>query len=143
MEVKETINHTVISLGQKGFLELDHFIIIFHLLVSVVDTLQIPLIIEYCPFLIKLMRTLSFPGKYSWDELHLSGIKKYQQYGPIVKERLYPGVDLLFLFDPDDIATLLNDKNSKDYPQRKSHLALAKYRNERPHIYRSAGLLPT
>uniref|UniRef100_A0A1I8Q2P9 Cytochrome P450 302a1, mitochondrial n=1 Tax=Stomoxys calcitrans TaxID=35570 RepID=A0A1I8Q2P9_STOCA len=79
-------------------------------------------------------------GKYSWLELHKAGYDKYRKYGGIVKETMVLGQDIVWLYEPQDIATLLN---GRDYPLRRSHLALAKYRLDRPHVYRSAGLLPT
>ncbi|XP_055841137.1 cytochrome P450 302a1, mitochondrial [Episyrphus balteatus] len=79
-------------------------------------------------------------GKYSWLKLHKSGFHKYETYGSIVRETMAPGVNIVWIYDPNDIAVLLNDK---DYPHRRSHLALEKYRTDRPHVYRSAGLIPT
>ncbi|XP_055318512.1 cytochrome P450 302a1, mitochondrial [Sitodiplosis mosellana] len=82
-------------------------------------------------------------GKYNFDEVHKSGLDKYAKYGDIVKERMLPGVDIIWLFDPNDIAKVLNNSGPDMYPQRKSHLGLIKYRKDRPHIYKHAGLLPT
>ncbi|KAL5291061.1 CYP302A1 family protein [Megaselia abdita] len=79
-------------------------------------------------------------GKYSWLELHKSGLDKYETYGEIVRETMAPGVDIVWLYNPNDIATVLNEK---EHPQRRSHLALEKYRKDRPHIYKTGGLLPT
>lgn len=84
-----------------------------------------------------------FSGKYNWGEVHKSGLDKYQKYGDIVKETILPGVDVVWLFDPNDIAKVLNNAGPDMYPQRKSHLGLEKYRKDRPHIYRTGGLLPT
>lgn len=72
-------------------------------------------------------------------------MEKYHIYGDIVKERMVPGVDVIWIFDPNDIAKVLNNSSSaeKMYPQRKSHLGLQKYRKDRPHIYKTGGLLPT
>uniref|UniRef100_A0A1A9W4R6 Cytochrome P450 302a1, mitochondrial n=1 Tax=Glossina brevipalpis TaxID=37001 RepID=A0A1A9W4R6_9MUSC len=83
---------------------------------------------------------LPIVGRYSWLKLHKASRDKYDKYGVIVKETMIPGEDIVWLYDPRDIAILLNEK---DYPLRRSHLALAKYRKDRPHIYRSTGLLPT
>lgn len=55
---------------------------------------------------------------------------------------MLPGVDIVWLFDPKDIALILNDAPG-NFPRRRSHLALEKYRTDRPHIYRTGGLLPT
>ncbi|XP_053955018.1 cytochrome P450 302a1, mitochondrial [Anastrepha ludens] len=87
-----------------------------------------------------LYQYLPLIGRYSWLKLHKAGRDKYERYGPIVRETVIPGEDIVWLYDPNDIATLLNER---DFPQRRSHLALEKYRKDRPHIYRSAGLLPT
>ncbi|XP_039437333.1 cytochrome P450 302a1, mitochondrial [Culex pipiens pallens] len=82
-------------------------------------------------------------GKYSFDALHESGADKYARWGPIVRETMVPGQDIVWLYDPADIATVLNDKTPGIYPSRRSHTALAKYRKDRPNVYRTAGLLPT
>lgn len=85
----------------------------------------------------------STSGKYNWDRLDKTGLKKYQEYGPIVREKMLPGVYVVWLFDPTDIAAVLNDSRTGDYPQRRSHLALEHYRKSKPEIYRTGGLLPT
>uniref|UniRef100_A0A1B0FV58 Cytochrome n=1 Tax=Lutzomyia longipalpis TaxID=7200 RepID=A0A1B0FV58_LUTLO len=77
------------------------------------------------------------------DALHVSGFEKFHRYGKIVRETPLPGVNVVWLFDPNDIATVLNDHGNGNFPQRRSHLALEKYRNDRPEIYRTPGLLPT
>lgn len=92
-----------------------------------------------CAFLSPLFQL----GKYSWDAVHISGMEKYKKYGDIVKERMVPGVDVIWLFDPNDIAKVLNNSGPDMYPQRRSHLGLQKYRKDRPHIYKHAGILPT
>lgn len=87
-----------------------------------------------------IFKYLPLIGKYSWLKLHHSSYDKYNCYGSIVKETMVPGEDIIWLYDPKDIATLLN---TKTYPLRRSHLALAHYRSKRPNIYKSAGLLAT
>uniref|UniRef100_A0A182JET2 Cytochrome P450 n=1 Tax=Anopheles atroparvus TaxID=41427 RepID=A0A182JET2_ANOAO len=82
-------------------------------------------------------------GRYSFDELHRSGADKYARYGPIVRETMVPGQDVVWLYDPADIATVLDDRTPGIYPSRRSHTALEKYRKDRPNVYRTAGLLPT
>lgn len=82
-------------------------------------------------------------GKYNLDELHKFGMEKYLEYGDIVKERTLPGADIIFIYDPHDIAKVLNDTGPDKFPRRHSHLALAKYRKDRPDIYNSAGIIPT
>ncbi|XP_072396930.1 cytochrome P450 302a1, mitochondrial [Diabrotica undecimpunctata] len=80
-------------------------------------------------------------GNYRFDELPLNGLKKYNKYGPIVREEIVPGVNVVWLFDPKDIETLFRQEGK--YPQRRSHLALEKFRLDRPNVYNSGGLLPT
>ncbi|XP_050093938.1 cytochrome P450 302a1, mitochondrial [Anopheles aquasalis] len=82
-------------------------------------------------------------GRYSFDALHLSGEDKYKRYGAIVRETMVPGQDIVWLYDPADIATVLDDRTPGVYPSRRSHTALEKYRKDRPNVYRTAGLLPT
>ncbi|XP_017009646.2 cytochrome P450 302a1, mitochondrial isoform X1 [Drosophila takahashii] len=79
-------------------------------------------------------------GSYSWLKLHQAGQDKYEKYGAIVRETIVPGQDIVWLYDPRDIASLLNER---DCPQRRSHLALAQYRKNRPEVYKTTGLLPT
>lgn len=81
-------------------------------------------------------------GRYKWEALHKAGLEKYKRWGPLVREKMLPGVDIVWLFDPKDIALILNDAPG-NFPRRRSHLALEKYRTDRPHIYRTGGLLPT
>lgn len=70
------------------------------------------------------------------------GKLKYEKYGKVVREEIVPGVNLLFLFDPDDIETLFKVEGKN--PCRLSHLALQKYRIvDTPDEHTSAGLLPT
>ncbi|RXG62008.1 cytochrome, mitochondrial, partial [Armadillidium vulgare] len=80
-------------------------------------------------------------GKYSFKRLHRNGLLKYKDFGPLVRENLFGDVNLLFVFDPEDIAQVLS--NDGQYPSRRSHIALQKYRLDRPHMYSSGGLLPT
>ena len=79
--------------------------------------------------------------KYSLDRLHWSGLKKYEEYGSIVKEEIVPGVELVFLFDPKDIKVMYQMEGK--YPSRRSHLALEHWRLSNPDLYNSGGLLPT
>lgn len=87
-----------------------------------------------------IFRYMPLVGKYSWEQLHHASHDKYERYGPIVKETMVPGEDIVWLYDPKDIAILLT---SKSFPLRRSHLALAHYRSQRPKVYRSGGLLAT
>lgn len=84
---------------------------------------------------------LIFVGNYKFDTLHINGFTKYQKFGPIVREEILPGVNIVWLFDPKDIEALFRQEGK--YPMRRSHLALDKYRLDRPNVYNSGGLLPT
>lgn len=74
--------------------------------------------------------------------MHKSGLDRYEKYGSIVCERMVPGVSIVWIYDPNDIAQIYND-GPNNFPCRRSHLALEKYRKDRPDVYRTAGLLPT
>lgn len=52
-----------------------------------------------------------------------------------------PGVNIVWLFKPEDIETMFRCEGK--YPQRRSHLALEKYRLDRKGVYNNGGLLPT
>ena len=80
-------------------------------------------------------------GEYSFDRLHATGLKKYKQFGPIVREEIVPGVNLLLLFLPEDIEQMYQLEGR--YPSRRSHTALEFYRLKKPDVYGSGGLLPT
>ncbi|XP_050306860.1 cytochrome P450 302a1, mitochondrial-like isoform X2 [Anthonomus grandis grandis] len=80
-------------------------------------------------------------GTYKFTELHHNGHKKYNKYGPVVKEEIVSGINIVWLFDPDDIEVMFRSEGK--YPQRRSHLALEKFRLDRPNVYNSGGLLPT
>ena len=94
-------------------------------------------------------------GRYSWDRLHTTGLAKYNQYGPAVREQVpppcsctctcpdqvVPGVDVVWLFDPADIRAMYRAEGRQ--PSRRSHTALAHLRLSRPGQYNTPGLLPT
>jgi ecdysteroid 22-hydroxylase len=42
---------------------------------------------------------------------------KYLRWGLIVRETMVPGTDVIWLFDPNDIATVLNDSTPGNYPR--------------------------
>ncbi|MPC32640.1 Cytochrome P450 302a1, mitochondrial [Portunus trituberculatus] len=81
------------------------------------------------------------PGQYSPKRLHHNGRLKLQQFGPIVRENLPGNTNLVYLFDPEDIEAMYAKEGR--YPSRRSHLALQKYRLDRPHMFSTGGILPT
>ncbi|CAH0558339.1 unnamed protein product [Brassicogethes aeneus] len=80
-------------------------------------------------------------GNYKFSELHHNGFKKLKAFGSVIKEEIVPGVNIVWLFNPRDIEAMFRYEGK--YPQRRSHLALEKYRLDRPNVYNSGGLLPT
>ncbi|XP_066248393.1 cytochrome P450 302a1, mitochondrial [Euwallacea similis] len=92
------------------------------------------------PFIGTLHQYLPLIGKFKFSELHHNGLKKYLKHGPVVKEEIVPGVNIIWLFDPNDIEMMFRCEGK--YPQRRSHLALQKFRLDRPYIYNTGGLLP-
>lgn len=75
------------------------------------------------------------------DRLHRTGKKKYDQFGPIVREEIIAGVNLLLLFRPEDIEQMYRVEGK--YPSRRSHIAIHFYRLSKPEMYNNGGLLPT
>ncbi|KAF5297799.1 hypothetical protein FQA39_LY11948 [Lamprigera yunnana] len=88
-----------------------------------------------------LYQYLPFFGPYQFDRLHHNGLKKFNRYGAVVHERIVPGCNIIWLFKPEDIEIMFRCEGK--YPQRRSHLALEKYRLDRPNVYNTGGLLPT
>nr|QZM07453.1 cytochrome P450 monooxygenase CYP302A1 [Lasioderma serricorne] len=93
------------------------------------------------PIIGTLYQYLPLIGNYKFDRLHQNGLKKYRKYGPVIREEIVPGVNVVWLFRPEDFESLFRSEGK--YPQRRSHLALQKYRLDRPNVYNSGGLLPT
>lgn len=58
-----------------------------------------------------------------------------------MRENIVPGVNIVWLFKPEDIQTMYQHEGK--YPLRRSHLALEKYRLDKPDLYNTGGLLPT
>nr|UOW66135.1 cytochrome P450 302A1 [Rhopalosiphum padi] len=93
------------------------------------------------PLVGTLYQYLPVFGKYKFDRLHYNGLAKLRQYGPVVREDIVPGVSIVWIFKPEDIETLYRKEGR--YPERRSHLALQKYRLSKPEVYNTGGLLPT
>lgn len=93
------------------------------------------------PLIGTLYQYLPVFGRYKFDRLHHNGLEKFRLYGPIVREEIVPGVNLVWIFKPEDIEILY--RNEGRYPERRSHLALQKYRLSKSEIYNTGGLLPT
>lgn len=93
------------------------------------------------PLVGTLYQYLPVFGRYKFDRLSHNGLAKFRRYGPIVREEIVPGVNVLWIFKPEDIEILY--RNEGKYPERRSHLALQKYRLSKPKVYNTGGLLPT
>nr|CAD7201492.1 unnamed protein product [Timema douglasi] len=93
------------------------------------------------PFVGTLWRYLPLLGEYKMDRLHHNGFRKLRLFGPLVREELLPGINVVWVFTPEDIEQVFRAEGR--YPERRSHLALAKCRRDRPHVYNTGGLLPT
>ncbi|XP_025209121.1 cytochrome P450 302a1, mitochondrial-like isoform X2 [Melanaphis sacchari] len=93
------------------------------------------------PLVGTLYQYLPMFGKYKFDRLHHNGLMKLRQYGPVVREDIVPGVSIVWIFKPEDIEMLYRKEGR--YPERRSHLALQKYRLSKPEVYNTGGLLPT
>ncbi|KAI4495471.1 hypothetical protein M0802_008685 [Mischocyttarus mexicanus] len=94
------------------------------------------------PLIGTLYKYIPLIGEYSFTRLYESGVKKLEHYGPLVREEIVPGVQIVFVYRPEDIAEIFKAETSL-YPERRSHLALLKYRKDRSNIYNTGGLLPT
>ena len=73
--------------------------------------------------------------------MYVPNLIVYISFISVVKEKVLGGLTIVWLFHPDDIKTLF--ENEGKYPSRRSHLALKKYRKEKPEFYNNGGLLPT
>lgn len=73
--------------------------------------------------------------------MHKNGFKKLSRFGPVVREEIVPGQNIVWLFKPEDIETMFRCEGQ--YPKRRSHLILEKYRLDKPTHYNTGGLLPT
>ena len=73
--------------------------------------------------------------------MYVPNLIVYISFISVVKEKVLGGLTIVWLFHPDDIKTLF--ENEGKYPSRRSHLALEKYRKEKPEFYNNGGLLPT
>ncbi|XP_046665557.1 cytochrome P450 302a1, mitochondrial isoform X2 [Homalodisca vitripennis] len=91
------------------------------------------------PVIGTLYKYLPVIGEYQFDRLHKNGLKKLLKYGPLVREDIIPGVKVVWVFSPDDIKKVYASEGR--YPSRRTHLALKKYREDRPHIYNNGGVL--
>ncbi|XP_076632594.1 cytochrome P450 302a1, mitochondrial [Colletes latitarsis] len=94
------------------------------------------------PIIGTLYKYLPLTGEYSFTNLYESGVRKLKSFGPIVREEIVPGVNIVWIYRPEDIAEIFKAESGL-HPERRSHLALLKYRKDRKDVYNTGGLLPT
>nr|AID54852.1 cytochrome P450 CYP302A1 [Helicoverpa armigera] len=86
-----------------------------------------------------LYKYMPFIGDYNVEALDKNAWLNYRRYGNLVRET--PGVNLLHVYDPEDIETVFRQDHR--YPARRSHVAMYHYRTNKPHVYNTGGLLST
>ncbi|XP_017887068.2 cytochrome P450 302a1, mitochondrial, partial [Ceratina calcarata] len=94
------------------------------------------------PIIGTFYKYLPLIGEYSFTNLYDTGRKRLKQFGPLVREEIVPNVNVLWVFRPEDIAEILKAESGL-HPERRSHLALLKYRKDRKQIYNTGGLIAT
>ncbi|KAH0952125.1 hypothetical protein HN011_010875 [Eciton burchellii] len=94
------------------------------------------------PIIGTLYKYLPLIGEYSFTKLHVNGLSKLKRYGPLVREEIVPGESIIWVFRPEDITEVLKAEAGL-HPERRSHLALLKYRKDKSNVYSTGGLLPT
>nr|XP_003701074.1 PREDICTED: cytochrome P450 302a1, mitochondrial [Megachile rotundata]XP_012135499.1 PREDICTED: cytochrome P450 302a1, mitochondrial [Megachile rotundata]XP_012135500.1 PREDICTED: cytochrome P450 302a1, mitochondrial [Megachile rotundata] len=94
------------------------------------------------PVIGTLYKYLPIIGEYSFTKVYESGRKKFSRFGPLVREEIVPNVNVVWVYRPEDIAEIFRAESGL-HPERRSHLALLKYRKDRSDVYRTGGLLPT
>ncbi|XP_014253807.1 cytochrome P450 302a1, mitochondrial [Cimex lectularius] len=92
------------------------------------------------PLLGTLWKYFPYIGDYDFNKLTDVGFMKLKQYGSVVREEFGSGIFIVNVFEPEDIEMVY--KNEGKFPSRRSHLALQHYREARPHLYNTGGLLP-
>ncbi|XP_027200063.1 cytochrome P450 302a1, mitochondrial-like [Dermatophagoides pteronyssinus] len=92
------------------------------------------------PIIGNLWRYLPIIGEYSLERMYENGCYNLKHYGHIVREEISEKHKILHLFDPDHMESMFQQQ--QQYPYRRSHRALIKYRHERPDKYQSGGIFP-
>ncbi|KAG1667440.1 APOBEC1 complementation factor [Nymphon striatum] len=78
-------------------------------------------------------------GDYDIHKFHDAQVEKFKKYGNIVSEaKLYPGQNLVHLFDPKDLETMYRIEGK--YPVRDFFKGMAAIRKSRPDLYHTAGV---
>lgn len=90
------------------------------------------------PLIGNIHRYLPRIGEYSTSKWHEAGILKYKKYGPIVREEIIPGVNIVHLYDPRDMEVI--HRNEGRIPTRVFFEGMKSIRERNQEIYSSVGL---
>src|SRR5207247_1079639 len=90
------------------------------------------------PIIGNIWRYLPLIGDYNTERMDQTGMINYRKYGPIVRENVFGHLNIVHLFDPNDMQVLFAKEGR--WPERRSHRALSKYRMDRKHLYSSGGI---
>ncbi|XP_064292088.1 cytochrome P450 302a1, mitochondrial isoform X2 [Plodia interpunctella] len=91
------------------------------------------------PLIGTLHKYLPLIGDYDAEALDKNALLNWKRYGSLVREA--PGVNLLHVFDPDDMEMVF--RQDDQHPARRSHVAMLHYRLNKPESYNTGGLLAT
>ncbi|XP_041976410.1 cytochrome P450 302a1, mitochondrial-like [Aricia agestis] len=89
------------------------------------------------PLIGTLYKYWPFIGDYDAEALDEIARTNWKKYGGLVREE--PGTNLLHIYEPELIEKVFRQKER--FPERRSHVAMLHYRNSKPHVYNSGGLL--
>lgn len=92
------------------------------------------------PLIGNIWRYLPIIGDYDVNDLFKNAQFNRSKYGPIVRERVSDKLTIVHLFDPDDIESLFRQDGG--HPNRRSFIAMLKYRLDRPERYIDGGIVP-
>lgn len=90
------------------------------------------------PVIGNVWRYLPVIGEFQLEKLDDIGRTLNRRYGPIVREHVFGRLNIVHLFDPQDMEVMF--RNEGRYPERRSHRALGKYRTDRKDLYSSGGI---
>ena len=71
----------------------------------------------------------NFLGEYSFRRTHESGMNRYMKHGPIVREEISPGLNIVSLYSPEDIETVYRQEGP--HPIRPEVFGFKAYREAR------------
>ncbi|CAD5110818.1 unnamed protein product [Dimorphilus gyrociliatus] len=80
------------------------------------------------PFIGSSYKYLPIFGEYKLNEWADASVKKYQKYGRLVREEIFPGLTMVHVFDPDDVRVV--SKYDGKFPHRFPFEAMLKYRKD-------------